>query len=140
MNEATQTFPIPAAPSAPDRWRAGITISFWLLVLITLVAALLAGHGFHRRLYSRAFGVVFGSYRARFIRARRAALRARRGPVGGVAARDQRLSHPLCAGGPELRAGRVYCYAGHLAARPKFAGACFRPLGSLYRSLCAGGV
>jgi len=41
MNEATQTFPIPAAPSAPDRWRPGITISFWLLALITLVAALL---------------------------------------------------------------------------------------------------
>src|SRR6266436_424782 len=45
MNEATQTFPIPAAPSAPDRWRPGITISFWLLVLITLVAALLRLHG-----------------------------------------------------------------------------------------------
>ncbi len=45
MSEATQTFPIPAAPSAPDRWRPGITISFWLLVLITLVAALLRLHG-----------------------------------------------------------------------------------------------
>jgi len=45
MSEATQTFPIPAAPSAPDRWRPGMTISFWLLVLITLVAALLRLHG-----------------------------------------------------------------------------------------------
>src|SRR6266436_3086062 len=45
MNEATQTFPIPAAPSAPDRWRPGITISFWLLVLITLVAGFLRLHG-----------------------------------------------------------------------------------------------
>jgi mannosyltransferase len=45
MNEATQTFPIPAAPPAPDRSRPGITLSFWLLVLITLVAGFLRLHG-----------------------------------------------------------------------------------------------
>src|SRR5260370_29673726 len=45
MNEATQTFSLTAAPSAPDRSRPGITTSFCLLILITLVAALLRLHG-----------------------------------------------------------------------------------------------
>jgi mannosyltransferase len=45
MNETTQTFPLPAAPPAPDRSRPGITIGFWLLVLITAVAAFLRLHG-----------------------------------------------------------------------------------------------
>jgi len=44
MNEATQTLPIPAAPSAPDHWRSGMTTSFCLLVLIILVAAILRLH------------------------------------------------------------------------------------------------
>jgi mannosyltransferase len=45
MNEATQTFPIPAAPPAPDRSRPRRTISLWLLALIAVVAAFLRLHG-----------------------------------------------------------------------------------------------
>src|SRR5712692_6465637 len=45
MNEATQTFPLPAESSAPDRSRRGTKTTFWLLALITLVAAILRWHG-----------------------------------------------------------------------------------------------
>src|SRR6266566_969714 len=45
MSEATQTLPISAASSAPDRLRPGIILSFWLLALITVVAAFLRFHG-----------------------------------------------------------------------------------------------
>jgi len=191
MNEATQTFPIPAAPSAPDRWRPGITISFLAARLdhprcsppalgrhclkkasgLTKASAsksraFLGGNSstccgtvkstcrcttflLHFWLalgstegFIRGLSVLFSVATVpAFIRARRAALRARRGPVGGVAARDQRLSHPLCAGGQELRAGRVLLLRWPLGCSFEI---CRRPASAHWAAytvaLCAGGV
>ncbi|MCU1341778.1 MAG: hypothetical protein JWN92_1201, partial [Candidatus Acidoferrum typicum] len=45
MNQATEILPAPPATlPAPDRVRTGTTTSSWLLILITLVAAVLRLH------------------------------------------------------------------------------------------------
>jgi hypothetical protein len=179
MNEATQTLPIPAAPSAPDRWRSGITTNFCLLVLIILVAAILRLHGIasksfwldegisveiarlpwrqffyvlRRREINMAlyylllhFWLALGSTEG-FIRGLSVLFSVATVPVlyalgarlfgRGVAARDQRLSYPLCAGGARLWNGRLLRGPGHVATCEEPARALFRALGDLCRRLC----